>query len=263
MDVIDNLHYFFIHLLFSFLICSFIYWSTNQSQLNESEIEYELNNNEEKKETRYEEKYMEQFHNMSIIELTEEQKEMLKNNILFETTPLGLVIMFYRQKKECFEFYSDYTIPYRFLETIGRKYVLTYNCKTLFVDMEEELKLAKEKLEAEEKEKQEKEKKLSDEKLNGTSSTSSNDKKNVFAKFKTYNKETTKQVVSAPAKNQGTKDVTTNTKNMLLKENANKYSYGGRISNFSILKKVDKKLVDKRLAMTFAEFKKLHEEIKK
>ena len=43
----------------------------------------------------------------------------------------------------------------------------------------------------------------------------------------------------------------------ILKENANRYSCEGKITNYSFLKKVDKKNVDKRQAMSFAEFKKM------
>ena len=47
---------------------------------------------------------------------------------------------------------------------------------------------------------------------------------------------------------------------MLLKENANRYTWEGRISNFVPLKKIDKKIMNKQLAMTYAEFKKMQEE---
>jgi hypothetical protein len=44
---------------------------------------------------------------------------------------------------------------------------------------------------------------------------------------------------------------------MILKENANRYSCEGKIMNYSFLKKVDRKVVDKRYGMSFAEFKKM------
>jgi hypothetical protein len=47
---------------------------------------------------------------------------------------------------------------------------------------------------------------------------------------------------------------------VLLKENANRYSYEGKLSNFNFLKKVDRKVVDKKYGMTFADFKRLQEE---
>jgi hypothetical protein len=63
----------------------------------------------------------------------------LINNFIMEKTPSGNVIMYYNNKRGSFEFYSDNTIPYRYLETVSRKYVKTFNCRYLYVDMENEL----------------------------------------------------------------------------------------------------------------------------
>ena len=45
--------------------------------------------------------------------------------------------------------------------------------------------------------------------------------------------------------------------NTLLKQKANRYTYEGKIINFSFIKKVDRKVVDKKFGMSFADFKKL------
>ena len=42
---------------------------------------------------------------------------------------------------------------------------------------------------------------------------------------------------------------------VVLKENANMYCCEGKLANFNFLKKIDKKLVDKRLNMSFADYK--------
>jgi hypothetical protein len=52
-------------------------------------------------------------------------------------------------------------------------------------------------------------------------------------------------------------NVTSNPEDMLLKENANRYTWEGRLTNMSLLKKIDRKTVDKKYAMTFADFKRL------
>jgi len=57
--------------------------------------------------------------------------EKLKNCFVLEKTPLGNVLMFYNHEKLAFEYYSDSTIPYRYLETVSRKYVLTYKIRIL------------------------------------------------------------------------------------------------------------------------------------
>ena len=72
-------------------------------------------------------------------------EKTLKNNFIIEHTPLGNVIMIYDSDRSSFKYYSDSTIPYRYLETVARKYVKTFNCRPLFVDMEEELRLVEEK----------------------------------------------------------------------------------------------------------------------
>ena len=43
---------------------------------------------------------------------------------------------------------------------------------------------------------------------------------------------------------------------MFLKEKANRYTWEGRLTNFCPLKKIDKKVLDKNLNMTYTEFKK-------
>ncbi len=188
--------------------------------------------------------------------------ERLKNCYIIEKTPLGNVIMIYNSERETFQYYSDNTIPYRYLEPVGRKYVITFDCRPLFIDMEEELKQAEQKL----KEKEEQEKMKMEELKNNLvdNKIEVQSKKSVFAKFKSYNKEAGagKSMVPPPKNNISNKAVTdTDNKNekILLKERANCYSHEGRFSNFNILKKVDKKVVCKKYAMSFAEFKKMQQ----
>ena len=47
---------------------------------------------------------------------------------------------------------------------------------------------------------------------------------------------------------------------MLLKENANRYTWEGRLSDFCPLKKIDKKIVNKNLVLSFSDFKRLQKE---
>ena len=64
------------------------------------------------------------------------------DNYILEYTPLGNIYMRYNNDKKSFEYFSNNSIPYRYLEPVGRKYVMTYWCKPIFVDIEEELKRA-------------------------------------------------------------------------------------------------------------------------
>lgn len=181
-----------------------------------------------------------------------ERLNTLINNVIMENTPLGNVIMMYDNKRETFNFYSDNAIPYRFLETVSRKYVLTYNCRPLYIDMEEELKLYENKMDEHEANEQKQNSEKAD--------NSSNPVKNVFAKFKSYNTEGKSGHVSkvpGPQNSVQHKDTGDKDKNrkIILKDNANRYSCQGKIHNFSIIKKPEKRLLSKKCTMTFAMFK--------
>ena len=212
-------------------------------------------------------KYIEE----SLLKINEEARKFiidkridkLDNSHVMEFTPLGNVLMKYDKNKEAFRFYSDSTIPYRYLEVVGRKFVKQFNCRPIFVDMEEELKLAEEKWEKEKKEKEEKEEeeKRNKEEAIKNKTHVEEKKKNVFTKFKSYNKEsgTGHVVTAAPPKNSiPNKKLTKAQENetTLLKQKANRYTYEGKIVNFSFIKKVDRKVVDKKFGMSFADFKK-------
>jgi len=196
----------------------------------------------------------------------DERLDKLKNSFIMEKTPLGNVLMLYNNKRGSFEYYSDNTIPYRYLETVSRKYIKTFGCRPIYFDMEEELKNYEKKLEEKEREKEAKEE-LEKRILYEKNMSVSEPKKNVFAKFKSYNKDagTGHVNIAAPPKNSIPNNKVTeksSDEKVILKENANRYSYEGKLSNFNFLKKVDRKVVDKKYAMTFADFKRLQEEKK-
>ena len=191
--------------------------------------------------------------------IIDKRLDNLENCYVMEFTPLGNVLMKYDKNKESFTFYSDNTIPYRYLEVVGRKYVKQFNCRPIFVDMEEELKLSEEKWEKEKEEKNDEEMRQKEDIKNQTPLEEK--KKNVFAKFKSYNKEsgTGHVATSAPPKNSiPNKKLTPCQENekTLLKQKANRYTYEGKFANFNFMKKIDRKVVDKKFAMTFADFKK-------
>jgi hypothetical protein len=213
-------------------------------------------------EVPYPDKYLEKFKSMPFNNESLDI-ESLKNSIVVEHTPLGNVAMHYDIKREAFVYYSDSVMPYRYLEVVARKYVITFHCKRVFVNMEDEINKAKTKIEE-----QKNTKKLEQEQQQLAQTERQKQelelkeepkKKNVFATFKNYNTNTTKD--SSNKTTSGNSN-TTNTDNknaedLILKENANHYTCDGRYSNFLVLQKVDKTLVDKRLKMSFADFKKM------
>ena len=82
---------------------------------------------------KYEDKYLLEYYNIQMNEpLSEDKKESLCNNYVMEFSPVGNVIMSYDSTKSSFIYYSDSTVPFRYLEPIGRKFVNTFQCKELF-----------------------------------------------------------------------------------------------------------------------------------
>ncbi len=175
-------------------------------------------------------------------ELTEEFVNDLSLNTVTETTPRGDVLMYYSSKLGSFVYHSKTKeIPYKYLETVARKYVIEYNCKKLYIDIRKEYEKGLNKYnEIKEKE----EKAAKDAKDGVVDETKENKKKQIFANFKTYNR---KGEVHNKQKD----------KIYILKEQANRYSYRGKIEEYGEAKVescVDKNGKD----IDFASFKKMN-----
>jgi len=187
--------------------------------------------------------------------------ERLNNCYIMETTPHGNVLMIYEHSRGSFKYYSDNSIPYRYLEPVARKYVKQYKCRPIFVDMDDELKTSEEKWKKERKEKEIKEIKEEEEKEERIKNNQQiKEKKNVFAKFKNYNKDAGKVNTCAPPKNSiPNNNLIKEQENekILLKERSNRYTYEGKFANFNFLKKIDRKIIDKKYGLSFADFKKI------
>ncbi len=230
-----------------------LFWNDWDS-IKEQSIEMESVS--KKPELNYDDKYIVEVRRLTTELSSEEvQLDKLMNNYVFENTPVGNVIMRYNHESSGFEYYCDNAVPYTILEVVCRKYVITFKCMTLYIDMENELKEYENKVKLENERKQ----KIQREQI---TRTAPNKKKVVFAKFKTYNTEagTGRVGTGAPPKN-SIPNINTNVvpnANVLLKERSNRYSYQGKTSNFSVTKKIDRRSIDKKLAMTFADFKKMN-----
>ena len=138
---------------------------------------------------KYEDKYKKEFESAE----TSKTVENLKYNILMENTPNGNVLMFYDSTNNSFVYYSDKVIPYRFLDTVGRKYVIHFKCKNVYI------------------------------------------------------------IDKSQYKNQPRGRLKID-----VKECANRYMYLGKIANFSFLQKVKKSVTNKKLNMSFKDFKNMN-----
>lgn len=203
---------------------------------------------------KFEDKYLDQYKTLKPVFLSEDRLETLKNTLLFEGTPLGNLIMFYNHSRESFTYYSDNAIPYRFLEVASRHYVIQNNCKSIHINMLEELSEAENRLQ----EKKEKEKEKEPDKIN----SGEQPKKNVFAKLKNYNtasvrapNATTQKLAPKNSRTMPNSNVKINNEtSVIVKEKANRYSYEGKIANFSFLKKIESNITNKLYDMSFADF---------
>ena len=187
---------------------------------------------------KYEDKYKDKFEDLEYIITDEIRLDNLKNSFIMEMTPHGNVIMFWNQKNGVFSYYSDGTMPYRFLEVVARKYVIMYNCKDLYYVMEEQMK----------------------EVIVETITKKKEDTPSVFAKLKNYNHSSIDSV--AKGGQQSKQNYKPNSiskpnvvkKNVILKEKSNHYSCMGRIVNFNFLKREKPK---NKMDISFSEYKKL------
>ena len=172
-------------------------------------------NVEEEKPTPYEQKYYEDFEDLSDDEMTDDDKKALVDKFLEEETESnGKVIMSYNHDKEHFQYWcDDKSIKYMTLEAVAHKYTIDNNCKSICVDYKYEYEQALEKI-------KEHQKKLEEKKTEKTPvEEDEQPKKEVFAKFKSYNSVNKETTVSEE-------------KPSLVTEKANRYKHRGTIEEW-------------------------------
>ena len=144
----------------------------------------------------------------------------------------GDIIMCYNAATFSFAYYArTANIPYKYLETVSRKYMVETNApRDIYVDIRKEYAKAKDQVTN---------KKVSSNAPQAAASTDNdNDAKqetDVFAKFKTYN---TAPNISNTNQNSTkttttTSEPTNNTSTKVMRENANRYSYRGKLAEWA------------------------------
>lgn len=163
---------------------------------------------QQKKVEQYEYKYWNAFDNLK--EKSSNIKTNFINNCVMDYTPYGNVIMEYNKDEEMFMYYCDKReIPFKYLETVARKFVINNKCFSIYVDIRDELRPKKMDVEVVEIKEDEKEDGVKNDKM-----------KNVFATFKKKNGKA------------GVKQETK--KKVIFKECLNKYKWCGRLKDYSI-----------------------------
>lgn len=238
--------------LFCFMGCSFSFlyflvWITNIemgwniSAIVGSDIEdTDTDTDTKPKEIPYENQMFEEYDSLEDRDLTEEDVKDLSLNTITETTPRGDVLMYYDYELQSFVYYSKTKeIPYMYLETVARKYVIKYDCKKIYVDIRKEYEKGVHKYnEIKEKEKS-KGLAASGEQKEGESGA--NKKRQLFAAFKSYNR---KAEVNSKQKD----------KIYILREQSNRYSYRGKIEEY---KEVELPVENENKNIDFSTFKKM------
>lgn len=221
-------------------------------------------------EIKFEDKFLDKYLALKLQSLmapTSEFIESLMNSFVMEYTPNGNIIMFYDYKRETFAYYADNVMPYRYLEVLGRKYVCTFFCPSLYQYLPPDQVANVATNDTVENEKKEEKEETVDPVINDVVLVNSEieptkldkPKKSVFANFKSYNKDTSNNVA--------TKDVPSSAHKRAINANAptavltnvirNRYTCHGKICNMPFLKKIDRTIVDKNYKMSFADFKRL------
>jgi hypothetical protein len=194
-------------------------------------------------EIAFENRYFTEYDDLEEKDLTEEFVKDLTLNVIREETPKGEILMYYTHETESFIYYSKTKeIPYKYLETLARKYVIIYDCKKLYVDIRKEYEKGLNKY------KEMKENKNPDGVTGGTGGEGGGEKKKkqLFVSFKTYNR---KSEVNIKQKD----------KIYILREKSNRYSYRGKIEEY---KEEEHDIVNndviKEKKIDFSEFKKMN-----
>lgn len=140
-----------------------------------------------------------------------------------DQTPVGNVWMRYNHSKESFEYFSNHTIPYRYLEAVARKYVLTYCCPSLYVHMNNEIQLTN----------------VPKHDIQPRPTAAPTARSTAIQPLFKQKQHKKQQMVTLP-----------------MKQRMNRYTWEGRFGSFSPLQKVPAVVVNKKANLSYADFKK-------
>jgi len=170
-------------------------------------------------ECKYENKYIKEYNDLSDQDLNVESRDESDTYpFIEETTPYGIIKMSYNSLSESFIYYTDKNeMPYKYLETAGRLYVIKYDCKNIYINYEKELDSAIENYSN----------KLKTDKIDASNSSVKDNTEsksyNIFAKFRA-------STVTPEASYDGTNKNKDN--KWIIPKKTNKYIFKGKLRNF-------------------------------
>ena len=253
----DDIYRYYLVLMWFGVTCGFSVYMLKQvyvlvimlwNQDDDDDTEDEDEGVEEVPEIAFENRYFTEYDDLEEKELTDKFVKDLTLNVIREETPKGEVLMYYGHEMGSFIYYSKTKeIPYKYLETLARKYVITYDCKRIYIDIRKEYEKGLNKYN------EMKENKTTDGGSEGGAATGDDGgakkKKQLFASFKTYNR---KSEVNIKQKD----------KIYILREKSNRYSYRGKIEEYKEDTMGDEETGEqsdyKDKKIDFSEFKKMN-----
>jgi hypothetical protein len=180
-------------------------------------IDLDYDENDEKKKVEvevkkiiYDVKYDVKYDSLEAIQLSDEELEMLPSKFVMESTPVGNVIMYFDYDKRAFQYYSDFSVPYKYLECVSKKYCIV-NKNKIYRDIKMEVD-------------------VNEFSIVRNSSASLQNKSKSFAKLKGYNNSNP----SNPSIKGGRSTKQSDLK--IIQKDIVRYTHLGKICNFSFVK---------------------------
>jgi hypothetical protein len=173
---------------------------------NDDKIENKKNDIEIKKIV-YDVKYDDKYDSLEAIQLNEEEMTMLPSKFVMESTPVGNVIMYFDYDKRAFQYYSDFSVPYKYLECVSKKFCIV-NKNKIYRDIKMEVD-------------------VNEFSIVRNSSSSLQNKSKSFAKLKGYNN-------SNPSIKNGRSGKQAELK--IIQKDIVRYTHLGKMCNFSFVK---------------------------
>lgn len=152
-------------------------------------------------------KYDTKYDMLESTKLDEDDIKMLPNKYVMEYTPVGNVVMYFDYDKKAFQYYSDFSVPYKYLEGVSKKFCIM-NKNKVYRDIKMEVD-------------------VNDFSIVRNSSSSLQNKSKSFAKLKSYNNSNT-SIKSVPS--------TKHTELKIIQKDIVRYTHLGKLSNFSFVK---------------------------
>ena len=184
----------------------------------------------------FEHKYLDQIeHYDKMMECTDEELKDLISKYVSDKCPMGDVLLTYNFEDEKFVYYSHTSnIPYKYLDTLCRQFVLEYRCVRLYCNIEEDVKQIEEEMKRNKEENDifEEQPRAEDNSNEGEADEDLHSK-SVFASFKSYNRAKHSAGVAVGGGTNIQKQINSN-EQVVLKERINNYRYGGQIHEFKV-----------------------------